>query len=185
MENTNIKECRVKMEKTIHVLKEELHGVRTGRASVTLLDNVTLDYYGTPTPITQMATVNAPEPRMITVAPWDVSLLPEIEKAIRASSLGLNPGNDGKLIRVPVPALSEERRKDLVKVIKKMAEDSKIAIRNIRRDENEKIKHQKKEGDIPEDIEKKLLDEIQKITDDHVKAVDEVIAAKEAEILEV
>ncbi len=183
--NENIKECTMKMEKTLSVLKDELHGIRTGRASVSLMDNVTLDYYGTPTPIGQMATVNTPEPRMITVAPWDITMLPEIEKAIRASSLGLNPGNDGKVIRVPVPALSEERRKDLARVIKKMGEDCKIALRNIRRDENEKVKQQKKDGDIPEDLEKRLLDEIQKITDEHVKSVDLIVQAKEDEIMEV
>lgn len=185
MQNANIKECHQKMEKTINVLKDELHSIRTGRASVGMMDNVMLDYYGTPTPISQMATVNAPEPRMVTVAPWDVSMLPQIEKAIRASSLGLNPGNDGKVIRVPVPALSEDRRKELVKVVKTMGEDCKIALRNIRRDENDKIKKQKKEGDLPEDIEKKLLDEIQKITDECVKTVDSVIQSKEDEIMEV
>jgi len=185
MDHVAIKEGRQKMEKTLDVLKTELHSVRTGRASASLLDNITVDYYGTPTPVTQIATVNVPEPRSITISPWDVSIISAIEKAILSSNLGLNPANDGKMIRVPVPALSEERRKDLVKVVRKMAEDTKIALRNIRRDENEKIKTQKKNGDIPEDMEKKLLDEMQKVTDEFVRKVDEVVSKKEAEIMEV
>jgi ribosome recycling factor len=185
MDHAALKEGRQKMEKTLDVLRDELHSVRTGRASASLLDNITIDYYGTPTPVTQIATVNVPEPRSITISPWDVSIIAAIEKAILTSNLGLNPANDGKMIRVPVPPLSEERRKDLVKVIKKMAEDTKIALRNIRRDENEKIKTQKKDGDIPEDMEKKLLDEIQKVTDEFVHKVDEVVNKKEAEIMEV
>ncbi|HPE29136.1 MAG TPA: ribosome recycling factor [Candidatus Mcinerneyibacteriales bacterium] len=185
MDHAALKEGRQKMEKTLDVLRDELHSVRTGRASASLLDNITVDYYGTPTPVTQIATVNVPEPRSITISPWDVSIIAAIEKAILTSNLGLNPANDGKMIRVPVPPLSEERRKDLVKVIKKMAEDTKIALRNIRRDENEKIKTQKKDGDIPEDMEKKLLDEIQKVTDEFVHKVDDVVNKKEAEIMEV
>ena len=185
MDHAALKEGRQKMEKTLDVLRDELHSVRTGRASASLLDNITIDYYGTPTPVTQIATVNVPEPRSITISPWDVSIIAAIEKAILTSNLGLNPANDGKMIRVPVPPLSEERRKDLVKVIKKMAEDTKIALRNIRRDENEKIKTQKKDGDIPEDMEKKLLDEIQKVTDEYVHKVDDVVNKKEAEIMEV
>jgi ribosome recycling factor len=185
MDHAALKEGRQKMEKTLDVLRDELHSVRTGRASASLLDNITVDYYGTPTPVTQIATVNVPEPRSITISPWDVSIIAAIEKAILTSNLGLNPANDGKMIRVPVPPLSEERRKDLVKVIKKMAEDTKIALRNIRRDENEKIKTQKKDGDIPEDMEKKLLDEIQKVTDEYVHKVDDVVNKKEAEIMEV
>lgn len=185
MDHEALKEGRQKMEKTLDVLRDELHSVRTGRASASLLDNITVDYYGTPTPVTQIATVNVPEPRTITISPWDVSIISAIEKAILSSNLGLNPANDGKMIRVPVPPLSEERRKDLVKVIKKMAEDTKIALRNIRRDENEKIKNQKKDGVIPEDMEKKLLDEIQKVTDEFVRKVDEVVNKKEAEIMEV
>ncbi|HOO60426.1 MAG TPA: ribosome recycling factor [Candidatus Mcinerneyibacteriales bacterium] len=185
MDHEALKEGRQKMEKTLDVLRDELHSVRTGRASASLLDNITVDYYGTPTPVTQIATVNVPEPRTITISPWDVSVISAIEKAILSSNLGLNPANDGKMIRVPVPPLSEERRKDLVKVIKKMAEDTKIALRNIRRDENEKIKNQKKDGVIPEDMEKKLLDEIQKVTDEFVRKVDEVVNKKEAEIMEV
>ncbi|HDS03237.1 MAG TPA: ribosome recycling factor [Firmicutes bacterium] len=185
MDHPAIKEGKQKMEKSLDVLKDELHSVRTGRASASLLDNITVDYYGTPTPVTQIATVNVPEPRLITISPWDVSIISTIEKAILTSNLGLNPANDGKLIRIPVPPLSEERRKDLVKVIKKMAEDTKVALRNIRRDENEKVKQQKKDGEIPEDLEKKLLDDIQKMTDDYVQKVDDVISKKEAEIMEV
>ena len=185
MDHPAIKEGKQKMEKSLDVLKDELHSVRTGRASASLLDNITVDYYGTPTPVTQIATVNVPEPRLITISPWDVSIISTIEKAILTSNLGLNPANDGKLIRIPVPPLSEERRKDLVKVIKKMAEDTKVALRNIRRDENEKVKQQKKDGEIPEDLEKKLLDDIQKMTDDYFQKVDDVISKKEAEIMEV
>ena len=185
MDHAALKEGRQKMEKTLDVLRDELHSVRTGRASASLLDNITVDYYCTPTPVTQIATVNVPEPRSITISPWDVSIIAAIEKAILTSNLGLNPANDGKMNRVPGPPLCEERRKDLVKVIKKMAEDTKIALRNIRRDENEKIKTQKKDGDIPEDMEKKLLDEIQKVTDEFVHKVDDVVNKKEAEIMEV
>lgn len=185
MKDAILKECEKKMEKTIHVLEEELHGVRTGRASASILDNVTVDYYGQPTPITQVASVSVPEPRLITVSPWDASIIGDIEKAIISSDLGLNPGNDGKVIRIPVPALSEERRKEFVKVAKKYGEQAKVAIRNIRREENEKLKKMKKDGELPEDLEKKLLDEVQKLTDEFVKRIDDIVAKKEADILEV
>lgn len=164
-------------------LKEHLGKVRTGRASVALLDGVMVDYYGTPTPIKQVANLSTPDARTIQVQAWEANLLPAIEKAIIAANLGLTPMNDGKLIRVPVPALTEERRKDLVKQCKKMAEDGKVAIRNQRRDANEALKKQEKDKAISEDEGKRAQDEIQKKTDLAVAEVDKILAEKEKEIL--
>jgi ribosome recycling factor len=159
-------------------------GVRTGRASVSLLDNVRAYYYGTPTPINQMATLHVPEPSLITVQPWDVSQIAVIEKSIRAADLGLNPANDGKLIRVPIPPLTEERRKELVKKLHHIAEDHRVAMRNIRRDANEHVKKLLKDKLISEDEDRRALDEVQKLTDGSIARLDQAAKAKEKEILE-
>jgi ribosome recycling factor len=177
-------ETRDNMGKSIDALKNELNKVRTGRASLTILDGVRVDYYGTMTPLNQMATLAVPESRLITIQPWDVSVIKEIEKAILKSDLGLTPSNDGKIIRISIPPLTEERRKELVKVINKMSEDHKIAVRNIRRDSNELLKGLKKDGDISEDDAFKAQDQVQKITDENIKLIDDVNKEKEKEILE-
>ena len=166
-------------------IKEELKGVRTGRASVAMFENIKVDYYGTPTPLTGVASLSAPEPRLVTISPWDASQIPAIEKAIQNSQMGFNPSNDGKVIRVPFPQLTEERRKELVKIVKKMGEDAKVAIRNERRDANDKIKKQEKDKEISEDDAKKLQDDVQKVTDDAVKKIDEITAVKEKEVMEI
>ena len=177
-------DTRQSMEKTIASLKNELNRVRTGRASLSLLDGIRADYYGTPTPLSQMATLSVPESRLIVIQPWDVSAIKEIEKAILKSDLGLTPSSDGKLIRISVPPLTEERRKQLVKVVHKIAEDHKIGIRNIRRDANEMIKSLKKDGNVSEDDAFRGQDEVQKITDEFIKMIDELYAEKEKEIIE-
>ncbi|WP_054031569.1 ribosome recycling factor [Desulfatitalea tepidiphila] len=177
-------EARDRMTKSIAALKSELKRIRTGRASSSLLDGIKVDYYGTPTPVPQMATVAIPESRLITIQPWDATAIKDIEKAILKSDLGLTPSNDGKLIRIAIPPLTEQRRKELVKVIHKTSEEYKVAVRNIRRDSNELIKGFKKDGDISEDDAFKAQDEIQKITDEHIKQIDDIYKAKEKEILE-
>ena len=177
-------DTREGMAKTITSLNNELKRVRTGRASISLLDGIRVDYYGTITPLNQMATLSVPESRLIVIQPWDVSVIKDIEKAILKSDLGLTPSNDGKLIRISVPPLTEERRKQLVKVVHKITEDHKIGIRNLRRDANELIKELKKDGDVSEDAAFKGQDEIQKITDEFIKRIDALYAEKEKEILE-
>ena len=177
-------ETKDNMGKSIDALKNEFNRVRTGRASLTILDGIRVDYYGTLTPLNQMATLSVPESRLITIQPWDVSVIKEIEKAILKSDLGLTPSNDGKIIRISIPPLTEERRKELVKVINKISEDHKIAVRNIRRDSNELLKGLKKDGDISEDEAFKAQDQVQKITDEHIKLIDDVNKDKEKEILE-
>ena len=177
--------AKSRMDKVLSDLQHEMAGVRTGRASVNLLDNVRADYYGTPTPLSQMATLHVPDPGMITVQPWDVSQIAIIEKAIRAADLGLNPSNDGKLIRVPIPALTEERRKDLVKKVHHIAEDHRVALRNIRRDSNEHIKKLLKDKLISEDDERKALEETQKLTDNYIQKLDQAVKGKEKEVLEI
>ncbi len=174
-----------RMEKTLQDLRLELASIRTGRATVGLLDHVSVDYYGTPTPVNQLATLTVPEPNMLFVQPWDVSQIPAVEKAIRASDLGLNPVSDGKLIRVPIPSLTEERRKDLVKRLHRVLEDHRIAVRNIRRDGNEQIKRLLKEKKIGEDEEHKAHEDVQKMTDEYVKRVEDLGAVKEQDILHV
>jgi ribosome recycling factor len=180
-----IQKTKGRMEKVVEDLRRELAGVRSGRASLSLLDHITLEYYGTPTPLNQVATLAVPEPSLITAQPWDVSLLAAIEKAIRASDLGLNPSNDGKLIRIPIPPLTEERRKQLARHVGKVLEDHRTAIRNIRRDENEMIKKMLKDKQVSEDDERKGLEEIQKLTDHYAKKVEELAKKKEEEILTV
>lgn len=177
-------ETREKMAKSLTALENELKRVRTGRASQSLLDGIRVDYYGTVTPLNQMASISVPESRLVIVQPWDVSVIQDIEKAILKSDLGLTPSNDGKLIRISIPPLTEERRKELVKVVNKMAEDHKVAIRNIRRESNELLKGLKKDGDISEDDAFKAQDQVQNITDEHIKRIDGIYKEKEKEILE-
>ena len=177
--------AKSRMEKVLADLQHDMAGVRTGRASVSLLDNVRADYYGTPTPLNQLATLHVPEPSLITVQPWDVSQIAVIEKAIRAADLGLNPSNDGKLIRVPIPPLTEERRKELVKKLHHIAEDHRVALRNIRRDANEYIKKLLKDKLISEDDDRRAHDEIQKLTDGYIQKLDQAAKVKEKEILEI
>jgi len=173
-----------RMEKVLSDLQHEMSHIRTGRASVSLLDNVRVDYYGTPTPVNQLATLHVPEASLLTLQPWDVSQIGAIEKAIRAADLGLNPSNDGKLIRVPIPALTEERRKDLVKKLNHVAEDHRVAMRNVRRDANEAVKKLLKDKVISEDDDRRAHEEVQKMTDGHIQKLDQAAKAKEKEILE-
>jgi ribosome recycling factor len=174
-----------RMEKAIEDLRKELSTIRTGRASISILDNITVDYYGTPTPINQVAQLGTPDGTLITVQPYDASLVGPVEKAIRSSDLGLNPSNDGRTVRIPIPPLTEERRKTLAKHVHKVLEDHRTAVRNIRRDGNEFLKKQLKDKLISEDEEKKSLDEIQKLTDDFVRKLEDVAKNKEQEILKV
>src|SRR6202451_2473349 len=175
--------ARSRMDKVLSDLQHEMAGVRTGRASVNLLDNVRADYYGTPTPLSQMATLHVPDATMLTVQPWDVSQIGIIEKAIRGADLGLNPSNDGKLIRVPIPALTEERRKELVKKVHHIAEDHRVALRNVRRDSNEHIKKLLKDKLISEDEDRRAHDETQKLTDNYIAKLDQAVKTKEKEVL--
>ena len=177
-------DARESMGKTIIALNNELSRVRTGRANLSLLDGIRVDYYGTPTPVNQMASLSVPESRLITIQPWDVSVIKDIEKALLKSDLGLTPSNDCKIIRLAIPPLTEERRKQLAKSDHKICEDHKIAIRNIRRDANELLKSLKKDGDIAEDEAFKGQDQVQKITDEFVKQIDDIFKEKEKEILE-
>jgi ribosome recycling factor len=184
MQEDVIKELKSRMDKTLDSLKKELNKVRTGRASVSLLDSVRVEYYGTLTPLNQLATVSTPESRLITIQPWDTKAIGDIEKAILRSDLGLPPVNDGKIIRINIPMLTEERRKELVKVVSRMVEDSKVALRNHRRDINEKLKDLKKNKTISEDDFFRLQEEVQKVTDEWIKKSDGIKVAKEKEILE-
>ena len=174
-----------KMDKTIEALKRDLASIRTGRASTTLLDRISVDYYGTPTPVKQVANVSAPEPRLITIVPWERKMLGDIERAILKSDLGLNPNNDGTMIRLEIPQLTEERRKELSKKVSKDAEDSKVVIRNIRRDANDAIKKMEKKKEITEDDSKEAQENIQKLTDKKIKLIDEIKAKKEKEVMAV
>ncbi|MBU0986403.1 MAG: ribosome recycling factor [Proteobacteria bacterium] len=178
------KDTRESMAKTITALKNELSRVRTGRASLNILDDIRVDYYGTPTLLNQMASLAVPESRLITIQPWDVSIIKEIEKAILRSDLGLTPNSDGKLIRIFIPPLTEERRKQIVKVIYKKSEEHKIALRNLRRESNDLLKSLKKDGDISEDDAFRAQEQVQKITDEYIKLIDEISKEKEKEILE-
>ncbi len=185
MMNEVIQETRERMGKSEKAFEKELSKVRTGRASQAILDGVKVDYYGTQTPLPQMATVSIPESRLITVKPWDVSVINQVEKAILKANLGLTPSNDGKLIRISIPPLTEERRKEIAKSAAKICEDYKVAIRNIRRDSNEILKDLQKEGDISEDESFKAQKLVQENTDESIKKLDEIFAEKEKEILEV
>ncbi|NHM29825.1 ribosome recycling factor [Neobacillus terrae] len=174
-----------KMTKAIQAFTRELASIRAGRASASLLDRITVDYYGAPTPVNQLAGISVPEARLLVIQPYDKTILGEIEKAILKSDLGLNPSNDGSLIRIMIPQLTEERRKELVKVVKKEAEEAKVAIRNIRRDGNDDLKKLEKNGEITEDAQRGYSEDIQKLTDDHINKIDQITKDKEKEILEV
>jgi len=173
------------MEKAISDLQHDMAMIRTGRASLGILDHIRVDYYGTPTPLNQVANLHVPEPALITIQPWDVSQIGPIEKAIRTSDLGLNPANDGKIIRLPIPPLTEERRKELVKKLHAAAEHHRVSVRNIRRDGNEAVKKLMKDKKVTEDDEKRALDEIQKLTDSYMQKIDQASKAKEKEIMEI
>lgn len=180
-----IKETRPRMEAVIDDARRKLGTVRTGRAAISLLDNVMVDYYGTATPLAQMASVHAPEPQMLTVQPWDQTQVVAVEKAIRAADLGLNPSNDGKLVRIPIPPLTEERRKQLAKQVHEIAEDHRTAVRNIRRDANERLKKMLKDKQISEDNERDGLDEVQKLTNTFIGKIDDLSKSKEHELMSV
>lgn len=180
-----IKSAEERMGKAIDALKRDLNTVRTSRATPAMLDKVTVDYYGSPMPVNQVGNVTTPEPRMLVITPWEKTMLSEIEKAIQKSDLGLNPSNDGTVIRIIVPALTEQRRQELVKVVRKMGEDSRVAVRNIRRDANDELKKMEKSGDVSEDDVRRVLDKVQAITDKYVGEIDKLTAAKEKDVLEV
>ncbi len=185
MDDDRLKDARRRMDGAVKALAGEFQTVRTGRASTGLLDRVTVDAYGTRTPLNQLATIHAPEPRLLTVQPYDRSIMAAVEKAIMESDLGLTPNNDGQIIRLPVPELTEERRKEMVRLVHKMAEEARVAVRNVRRDVLNEMKRAEKEGGISRDELARGQDEVQKVTDAEVKAIDELMARKEAEILEV
>ncbi len=180
-----IKETSARMERSIEAFKKELGKVRTGRASFSLLDGVKVDYYGTLTPLQQVGTLSVPESRLITITPWDNKMIGPIEKAIQGAGLGLNPSSDGKVVRIPIPPLTEERRKELAKVVRKMAEEARVAVRNVRREGIEKLKEKEKKKEIPEDGVKRGQERIQKETDAFIKKIDDILKAKEQEIMEV
>ena len=178
-------DCELRMNKSIDATRTEFNTVRTGRASAALLDRITIDYYGTPTPLNNLATISTPEARLLSIQPYDASKIKAIEKAIQESDLGLTPSNDGKLIRLPIPSLTEERRKELVKVVRRYAEEGKVAIRNVRRDVMKHLEELVKNGEVGDDEERRAEAQVQKVTDDHVKTIDELLKHKEAEIMEV
>jgi ribosome recycling factor len=174
-----------RMDKSVETIHNEFNSVRTGRASAALLDRINVDYYGQRTPLKQLATINVPEPRMLTIQPFDPSSLKAIEKAIQESDLGLTPSNDGKIIRLPIPQLTEERRKELVKVVRHMAEEGRVAVRNVRRDTMRHLEELVRNGEVGDDEERRAEDRVQKLTDEHVHKIDDLLKRKEAEILEV
>jgi ribosome recycling factor len=180
-----IKDLRGRIDKTLDDLRRELAKIRTGRANLAMLDGVRVDYYGTPTPLSQCAALAVPEPRLITIKPWEKSLIKEIERGIKEANLGLNPMSDGELIRLPIPALTEERRKEIAKQVRSKGEEHKVAIRNERRDANERLKSMLKEKQITEDDQKRSSDKVQKETDGGVAKVEELVAKKEKEVMEV
>lgn len=181
----SVKHLSTRMEGVLEHLKRDLSGLRTGRASLALLDGIRVDYYGTPTPLKQVATLSIPESRLITIQPWEPPLIKEVEKSLLASDLGLTPSNDGKVIKVPLPPLTEERRKELIKICKKHGEEAKIQIRGVRREGNEEIKKQLKESLLSEDEVRKAEQDIQKLTDQYVKNIDQILSKKEEEVMEV
>jgi ribosome recycling factor len=178
-------DAKDRMDKSIESLKNDFNTIRTGRASSSLFDKIKVEYYGTPTPLNQVATISVPEARLVVIQPWDPTVLNEIEKAIQKSELSLNPSNDGKVIRINIPPLTEERRKEYVKMAKNMAEQARVAVRNIRRDANDSIKKMEKDGDITEDQSKKGHDDIQEMTDKHIEKIDALLEEKEKEIMEI
>ncbi|HJV16642.1 MAG TPA: ribosome recycling factor [Bacillales bacterium] len=185
MPNQVIVVTKEKMTKAIQAYTRELASIRAGRASAALLDRITVDYYGAPTPVNQLAGISTPEARLLVIQPYDKSILGEIERAILKSDLGINPTNDGSIIRIAIPQLTEERRKELVKVVKKESEEAKIAIRNIRRDANDDFKKLEKNGEITEDAHRSYSEDVQKLTDDHINKIDQITKDKEKEIMEV
>lgn len=185
MINEVLSEARAAMDKAVKSLRKEMSKVRTGRASLSLLDDVKIDYYGVPTPLSQVATLAVPEARLMTIQPWEKNLIPDIERAIFKADLGLTPSSDGQLIRLPVPALTEERRREMVKIIKRMSEDSKISVRNARRDANENLKMLEKEKEITEDDLKRSEKDVQQLTDEFVSTIDSVVLNKEQEVMEI
>jgi ribosome recycling factor len=180
-----ISDATRRMDKSVESTHVEFNTVRTGRASAALLDRITVDYYGQPTPLKQLATINVPEPRLLTIQPFDPSSLKGIERSIQESELGLTPSNDGKVIRLPIPQLTEERRQELVKVVRQIAEDGRVAVRNVRRDVDRQLKELKTKGNVGEDEERRAEERVQKLTDEHTKKIDELLKRKEAEITEV
>jgi ribosome recycling factor len=178
-------DAKRRMDKSIEATHHEFNSIRTGRASPALLDRITIDYYGTPTPLKSLASISAPEPRLLVVQPFDPGAIKGIERAVQESDLGLTPSNDGKVVRLPIPALTEERRKDLVKVVRRVAEEGKVAIRNVRRDIMQHLKELVVNGDVGDDEERRAEQQVQKITDEHTKSIDDLLKVKEAEIMEV
>ncbi len=180
-----IQDATRRMDKSVESAQHEFNTLRTGRASAALLDRIQIDYYGTPTPLKNIATINVPEPRLLTIQPFDPSAMKQIERAIQESDLGLTPSNDGKVIRLPIPQLTEERRKELVKVVRNMAEEGRVAVRNVRRDVMHHLKELVDKGEVGSDEEHRAEERVQKLTDDHVHKIDELLKRKEAEIMEV
>ena len=178
-------DAKRRMDKSIESTHHEFNSIRTGRASPALLDRITIDYYGTQTPLKSLASISAPEPRLLVVQPFDPGAIKGIERAVQESDLGLTPSNDGKVVRLPIPALTEERRKDLVKIVRRVAEEGKVAIRNVRRDVMQHLKELVVNGDVGDDEERRAEQQVQKITDDHTKSIDDLLKVKEAEIMEV
>jgi ribosome recycling factor len=178
-------DAKRRMDRSIEATHHEFNSIRTGRASPALLDRITIDYYGTPTPLKSLASISAPEARLLVVQPFDPGAIKNIERAIQESDLGLTPSNDGKVVRLPIPALTEERRKDLVKVVRRVAEDGKVAIRNVRRDVMQHLKDLVVNGEVGDDEERRAETQVQKITDEHTKSIDDLLKVKEAEIMEV
>ncbi len=185
MAQPDLSDIKRRMDGAIETLRKEFQGLRTGRASVNLLDPVMVEAYGNPTPLTQVGTVGAPEPRLLTVTVWDKGMVKSVEKAIRESGLGLNPSSDGTLIRIPLPDLNQERRQELSKLAGKYAEQAKVSVRNVRRDGMEMLKRQEKDGDITQDEHRRWSDEVQTLTDNHIKRIDEALQTKEKEIMQV
>ncbi|WP_207640161.1 ribosome recycling factor [Desulfofundulus thermocisternus] len=183
--NARIAEAESNMKKTVELVKKEFASLRAGRATPALLDKIMVSYYGTPTPINQLATISVPEPRLLVIQPWDKSVLPEIERAILKSDLGITPASDGTVIRLAIPQLTQERRAELVKVVRKKAEEGRVAIRNIRREINDKVKQLQKNGEISEDELRRAQDEIQKLTDKYIKEIDQLLNSKEQEIMQI
>ncbi len=183
--NGIIKQAEEKMKKSLSALEDEFNTLRTGRASPALFDKIRVEYYGNPTPLNQMATISVPEARLVVIQPWDKSTIGDIEKAIQKSELSLNPSNDGKVIRISIPPLTEDRRKEYVKLAKSMAEQSRVSIRNVRRDANDELKKAEKDGELSEDELKRAEDEVQKLTDRYVEDINTMLEAKETEILEI
>ena len=181
----SLQKARQRMDGAIEALRREFAGVRTGKASPGLLDTVKVEAYGSPMPLNQVGTVSAPEPRMLIVQPWDKTLIKAIEKALRESDLGLNPSNDGSVIRIPIPALTEERRKEYVRLLHKLTEEARVAVRNVRRDANDEIKHRQKDEGLSEDDIRREQAEVQKLTDSYIAKIDELMKHKEAEVMEV